>query len=55
MTSPITAAQFYQVYVTSVVVNWAKLGSAVVLENDRVVGVFTTTDGMRVLAELLAR
>ena len=32
-----------------------KLGSAVVLENDKVVGVFTTTDGMRVLGELLAR
>lgn len=32
----------------------AKLGSAVVMENDKVVGVFTTTDGMRVLAELLA-
>ena len=31
-----------------------KMGSAVVLENDKVVGVFTTTDGMRVLAELLA-
>ena len=30
-----------------------KLGSAVVMENDKVVGVFTTTDGMRVLAELL--
>ncbi len=30
-----------------------KLGSAVVLENDKVVGVFTTTDGMRVLGELL--
>ena len=33
----------------------AKLGSAVVMENDKVVGVFTTTDGMRVLADLLAR
>lgn len=33
----------------------AKLGSAVVIENARVVGVFTTTDGMRVLAELLER
>jgi acetoin utilization protein AcuB len=33
----------------------AKLGSAVVMENDRVVGVFTTTDGMRVLAELLGK
>jgi acetoin utilization protein AcuB len=31
-----------------------KLGSAVVLEHDKVVGVFTTTDGMRCLAELLA-
>ncbi|MFZ5442803.1 MAG: CBS domain-containing protein [Myxococcota bacterium] len=31
-----------------------KLGSAVVLENDKVIGVFTTTDGMRCLAELLA-
>ncbi len=31
-----------------------KLGSAVVMENDKVVGVFTTVDGMRVLAELLA-
>jgi|APLak6261665176_1056049.scaffolds.fasta_scaffold20820_2 acetoin utilization protein AcuB len=30
-----------------------KLGSAVVVENDKVVGVFTTTDGMRCLAELL--
>lgn len=30
-----------------------KLGSAVVVENDKVVGVFTTTDGMRVLADLL--
>ncbi len=30
-----------------------KLGSAVVLERDKVVGVFTTTDGMRCLAELL--
>ncbi len=30
-----------------------KVGSAVVMENDRVVGVFTTTDGMRALAELL--
>jgi acetoin utilization protein AcuB len=30
-----------------------KLGSAVVLENDKVVGVFTTTDGMRALAALL--
>lgn len=30
-----------------------KLGSAVVVDNDRVVGVFTTTDGMRVLADLL--
>lgn len=30
-----------------------KLGSAVVMENDKVVGVFTTVDGMRVLAELL--
>lgn len=33
----------------------SKVGSAVVLEHDKVVGVFTTTDGMRVLAELLAR
>lgn len=33
----------------------SKVGSAVVVEHDRVVGVFTTTDGMRVLAELLAR
>ena len=33
----------------------AKLASAVVIENDKVVGVFTTTDGMRILAELLAR
>lgn len=31
-----------------------KLGSAVVLQNDKVIGVFTTTDGMRCLAELLA-
>ncbi len=30
-----------------------KFGSAVVVENDKVVGVFTTTDGMRVLADLL--
>jgi acetoin utilization protein AcuB len=30
-----------------------KLGSAVVLENDKVIGVFTTTDGMRCLADLL--
>ena len=33
----------------------SKVGSAVVMEHDKVVGVFTTTDGMRVLAELLAR
>jgi acetoin utilization protein AcuB len=32
-----------------------KVGSAVVMEHDKVVGVFTTTDGMRILAELLAR
>jgi len=32
----------------------SKIGSAVVMEHDKVVGVFTTTDGMRVLAELLA-
>jgi acetoin utilization protein AcuB len=32
-----------------------KLGSAVVMEEGKVVGVFTTTDGMRVLGELLAR
>lgn len=32
-----------------------KLGSAVVLDDDKVVGVFTTTDGMRCLAELLER
>ncbi len=32
-----------------------KIGSAVVMENDKVVGVFTTVDGMRVLAQLLAR
>jgi acetoin utilization protein AcuB len=32
-----------------------KLGSAVVVENNRVIGVFTTTDGMKCLAELLAR
>lgn len=31
-----------------------KLGSAVVLESSRVVGVFTTTDGMRVLSVLLS-
>lgn len=30
-----------------------KLGSAVVLEANRVVGVFTTTDGMRALADML--
>ena len=30
-----------------------KIGSAVVMENDKVVGVFTTTDGMRVLAQML--
>lgn len=30
-----------------------KLGSAVVMEGAKVVGVFTTTDGMRVLATLL--
>ena len=30
-----------------------KLGSAVVMENKQVVGVFTTTDGMRALAEVL--
>lgn len=33
----------------------SKMGSAVVLEHDKVVGVFTTTDGMRILAELLGR
>lgn len=32
-----------------------KIGSAVVMENDKVVGVFTTTDGMRILAELIAK
>ena len=32
-----------------------KIGSAVVMEHDKVVGVFTTTDGMRILAEMLAR
>lgn len=32
-----------------------KIGSAVVMEHDKVVGVFTTVDGMRVLAQLLAR
>jgi acetoin utilization protein AcuB len=32
-----------------------KLGSAVVMENDRVIGVFTTTDGMRCLAQLLGK
>ena len=32
----------------------ARLGSAVVMENDKVVGVFTTTDGLRILGELLA-
>ena len=32
-----------------------KIGSAVVMEHDKVVGVFTTTDGMRVLAQLLAQ
>jgi acetoin utilization protein AcuB len=31
-----------------------KLGSAVVLDANKVVGVFTTTDGMRALADLLA-
>jgi acetoin utilization protein AcuB len=31
-----------------------KLGSSVVLENDKVVGIFTSTDGLRALAELLA-
>jgi acetoin utilization protein AcuB len=31
-----------------------KLGSAVVMEGKRVVGVFTTTDAMRALAEVLA-
>lgn len=31
-----------------------KLGSAVVLDANKVVGVFTTTDGMRALAEMLA-
>lgn len=31
----------------------SKVGSAVVMEHDRVVGVFTTTDGMRALASLL--
>lgn len=30
-----------------------KLGSAVVVESDKVVGVFTTTDGMRALADVL--
>ncbi len=33
----------------------SKIGSAVVMEHDKVIGVFTTTDGMRVLADLLAR
>ena len=32
-----------------------KVGSAVVMEHDKVVGVFTTTDGMRALAEMLGR
>lgn len=32
-----------------------KLGSAVVMEGMKVVGVFTTTDGMRVLAMLLSK
>ena len=32
-----------------------KLGSAVVMEGDRVIGVFTTIDALRALAELLAR
>lgn len=32
-----------------------KIGSAVVMERDKVVGVFTTTDGMRVLAEMLGK
>jgi acetoin utilization protein AcuB len=31
-----------------------KLGSAVVLDANKVVGVFTTTDGMRALADMLA-
>lgn len=31
-----------------------KLGSAVVLDTNKVVGVFTTTDGMRALADMLA-
>lgn len=32
-----------------------KVGSAVVMEHDKVIGVFTTTDGMRALAELLGK
>lgn len=32
-----------------------KVGSAVVMDHDKVVGVFTTVDGMRVLADLLSR
>jgi acetoin utilization protein AcuB len=32
-----------------------KLGSAVVVEGERVVGVFTTTDALRALAEILER
>ena len=32
-----------------------KIGSAVVMEHDKVVGVFTTTDGMRTLAQMLSR
>jgi acetoin utilization protein AcuB len=32
-----------------------KLGSAVVVEAGRVVGVFTTTDALKILAELVAR
>lgn len=31
-----------------------RLGSSVVLENNKVVGIFTSTDGLRALAELLA-
>ncbi len=31
-----------------------KLGSAVVVDNEEVVGIFTSTDGLRALAEVLA-
>lgn len=31
-----------------------KLGSSVVLENEQVVGIFTSTDGLRALAKVLA-